>query len=295
MRKIFVLFAMFLSVLSCDSEYKYDATGTFESAEVTVSSEVSGKIISVDVDEGDKVKNGQLLVVVDTTALVLQRNILVRQQEAVLAGKPDIQKQVSSLRNQIRKQETELVRLERMQKGEAATKKQVDDVKAQLEVLQSQLDASLQSLNSNVATIDGNAAALNAQIKLIDDQIHRSYILSPVDGTVLVRYVQKGEMTTVGKPMMRIADMDNMYLRAYFTSEQLPSVSVGQNVKVIADFGADKQYEYEGTIVWISEESEFTPKGIQTNDSRANLVYATKIAVKNDGKLKIGLHGMVKL
>lgn len=295
MKKITIFALAAITLLGCNRQQDYDATGTFEATAITISAENTGKLISLNASEGQLVQEGELLGVIDTSALVLQRAVLEKQQAAILATKPDVQKQVASLREQIHKQETELARLQRMQQGGAATAKQVDDVAAQLSVLRSQLDATLQTLNANVASITNNAAALEVQMQVIDDQIRRSRITAPCDGTVLVRYVEQGEMTVIGKALMRVADLQNMYLRAYFTSDQLSQVALGQTVTVIADFGGNEQYEYEGTVVWIAAESEFTPKGIQTRNSRANLVYATKIAVKNDGKLKIGMYGEVIL
>jgi HlyD family secretion protein len=293
MKKILILSLLALVFGSCNRSASYDATGTFEANEVTVCAETTGKIITMEAEEGATMHAGQVLAVVDTTALVLQREVLEKQQLAMLAAKPNVQKQVASLREQISKQEKELARLKRLQAGEAATGKQVDDVETQLRVLRSQLDASLQTLNANVASVDGNAAAIESQKRLLDDQISRCRIVSPTDGTVLVRYAQKGEMAMTGKPLFKVADLENMFLRAYFTSDQLSRVKVGQTVKVIADFGGSEQYEYEGTVTWIASESEFTPKNIQTRNSRANLVYAAKIAVKNDGKIKIGGYGEV--
>lgn len=295
MRKILLTAIAVTALWSCNRSTGYDATGTFEADEVTVCAETTGKIIAMDAEEGGVVKENQVLAMVDTIPLLLQREVLMKQQAAMLAAKPNVQKQVASLREQIGKQEKELARLKRMQAGDAATGKQVDDVEAQLRVLQSQLDATLQTLNANVASVDGNAAALESQMRVLDDQINRCSISTPANGTVLNRYVRKGEMAVAGKPLFKVADMENMYLRAYFTNDQLSRIKVGQKVKVIADFGADEQHEYEGTISWISSESEFTPKNIQTRNSRANLVYATKIAVKNDGKLKIGIYGEVVL
>ncbi|MBQ9439332.1 MAG: HlyD family efflux transporter periplasmic adaptor subunit [Paludibacteraceae bacterium] len=295
MKKILLSIITAVLTLSCTKQNVYDATGTFESTEITVSAEVSGKITSLHAVEGSRVAAGQELGIIDTTSLVLQREVLRKQQSAMLSSRPDIQKQVASIREQITKQENELARLKRMKEGGAATGKQVDDVEAQLRVLRSQLDASLSTLTANVTSANNSAAAIEAQIQLIEDQIRRCHITSPTDGTILVRYAEQGEMAVAGKPLMRVADLENMYLRAYFTSDQLSRVAVGQQVKVIADFGGDEQYEYNGTVAWIAADSEFTPKGIQTKNSRANLVYATKIAVHNDGKLRIGLYGEVKL
>lgn len=287
--------AALLMLAGCSNNQDFDATGTFEATEVTVSAETSGKVLTLNLEEGQTVKAGECLGIIDTMQLYLQRGQLVQQQQALLQGKPNAGKQVSSLRQQIEKQEREVARVERLLDGNVATQKNLDDAQTQLNVLRNQLDATLSTLNTSNASIDGNAAAMEWQIKQIDNSLSHSRISSPVDGTVLVKYVDQGEMAAAGMPIMKVADLENMYLRAYFTSDQLSKVKVGQKVTVIADFGGDEQYEYEGTVIWISEESEFTPKSIQTRNSRANLVYATKIAVKNDGKLKIGLYGEVKL
>ena len=295
MKRTILYAAALLLLVSCGDKQDYDATGTFEATEITVSAEATGKLLRMDAEEGSAVSEGQVLGVIDTTTLVLQREVIRKQQAAMLATRPDVQKQVASLREQIEKQETELARLQRMEAGGAATSKQVDDVATQLRVLRSQLDATLSSLNASVNSANNNAAALEVQMQLLDEQIRRCSVTAPSAGTILVRYAEAGEMAVAGKPLLRMADLEHMYLRAYFTSEQLAHVQLGQAVTVIADFGGDEQIEYKGTISWISAESEFTPKGIQTRNSRANLVYATKIAVKNDGKLKIGLYGEVKL
>jgi HlyD family secretion protein len=221
--------------------------------------------------------------------------MLQKQQAALIAGKPNVEKQVAALRGQIATAETELKRLKRMQAGGAATGKQVDDVEAQLSVLRSQLDATLQSLNASVSSLNNNVSAMELQIRQLDYSISKATISSPISGTVMVKYLNAGEMAAAGRPLMKVADLDHMYLRAYFTSEQLSDISLGDEVTVIADFGGDKQIKYPGTITWIAQESEFTPKGIQTRGDRANLVYAVKIAVKNDGRLKIGLFGEVRL
>lgn len=295
MKRTILYAAVLLLLVSCGDKQDYDATGTFEATEITVSAEATGKLLSMNAEEGSAVSEGQVLGVIDTTTLVLQREVIRKQQAAMLATRPDVQKQVASLREQIGKQETELARLQRMEAGGAATSKQVDDVATQLRVLRSQLDATLSTLNASVNSANNNAAALEVQMQLLDDQIRRCSVTAPSAGTILVRYAEAGEMAVTGKPLLRMADLEHMYLRAYFTSEQLAHIQLGQTVTVIADFGGDEQVSYEGTISWISAESEFTPKGIQTRNSRANLVYATKIAVKNDGKLKIGLYGEVKL
>lgn len=294
MRRIVYIAAAMLAV-SCGTKAEFDAQGTFEATEVVISSEATGRILNFDVVEGTKVDANKLVGVIDSVQLHLQRKQLVAQQSALLGSRPDVKKQVAALREQIAKQTSELRRVENMLRDGAATQKQKDDIEAQIKVLERQLDATLSTLDKNTTTINNNSAALEAQVAALDDRISKCRIVSPVSGTVLVKYTETGELATIGKPLMKVADLDNIYLRAYFTSDQLAKVNLGDEVKVIADFGGDERYDYVGRIAWISSESEFTPKTIQTKDSRANLVYAVKIAVENDGRLKIGLAGEVVL
>ena len=294
MKRIVYIAAVVLAA-SCGTEAEFDAQGTFEATEVVVSSEATGRILNFEVEEGMAVEANQMVGAIDSVQLHLQRKQLVAQQSALLGSRPDVKKQVAALREQIAKQNEELRRVENMLKDGAATKKQKDDIEAQIKILESQLDATLSTLDKNTSTINNNSAALEAQIAALDDRISKCRIISPISGTVLVKYAEAGELASVGKPLMKIADLDNIYLRAYFTSDQLAKVNLGDEVKVVADFGGEERYDYTGRVAWISSESEFTPKTIQTKDSRANLVYAVKIAVENDGRLKIGLAGEVVL
>lgn len=287
--------ALAVLAVSCGKEAEFDAQGTFEATEVVVSSEASGKIMRLDAEEGTQVLANAVVGEIDSLQLDLQRKQLIAQRSALLGSRPDVEKQVATIKEQIAKQKVELVRFANMLKDGATTQKQYDDMEAHLRVLESQLDATLSTLTKNTVTINNNSAALEAQILALEDRIAKCRVVSPVGGTVLVKYAEVGELATMGKPLFKVADLDKIYLRAYFTSEQLSKVKLGDTVKVIADFGAEERYEYEGTITWIASESEFTPKTIQTKDSRANLVYAVKIAVKNDGRLKIGLAGEVIL
>ena len=294
MKRIVYIAAVVLAA-SCGTEAEFDAQGTFEATEVVVSSEATGRILNFEVEEGMAVEANQMVGAIDSVQLHLQRKQLVAQQSALLGSRPDVKKQVAALREQIAKQNEELRRVENMLKEGAATQKQKDDIEAQIKIMESQLDATLSTLDKNTSTINSNSAALEAQIAALDDRISKCRIISPVGGTVLVKYAEAGELATVGKPLMKIADLDNIYLRAYFSSDQLAKVNLGDEVKVVADFGGEERYDYTGRVAWISSESEFTPKTIQTKDSRANLVYAVKIAVENDGRLKIGLAGEVVL
>lgn len=287
------LFPAFLLLTSCSSTPDYDATGIFEATTVTVSSETPGKIISMPVTEGDSVSRGELIAVIDTVLLYLQREQLRSQQESAESSTPDVAAQAASLRSQIAHQEQEAARLGRLLADGAATQKQLDDTEAQLRVLRGQLDALLSTLGKNRNSISGNAKAIFYQREQIEEQILKSKVEAPVGGTVLEKYAEEGEYTAPGKPLVKIADLGNVYLRAYFTSSQLSSLKLGDKVTVIADFGGDERIEYPGTITWISQESEFTPKSIQTSDTRSNLVYAVKVTVKNDGRIKLGQYGEV--
>ena len=294
MKRLVYIVAAMLAV-SCGTETEFDAQGTFEATEVVISSEAAGRILSFNVEEGMRVEAGDVIAEIDSVQLHLQRSQLEAQLSALLNSRPDIQAQVASLREQITTLKVEQRRIENMLRDGAATEKQKDDIDAQIRILESQLSATLSTLNTNTSTINSNAEAIRVQISALDDRIAKCRVASPISGTVLVKYAQEGELATVGKPLVKIADLNNIYLRAYFTSDQLSRIKIGDEVTVTADFGGEERYDYEGRIAWISAESEFTPKTIQTADTRANLVYAVKIAVENDGRLKIGLAGEVKL
>ena len=294
MKRIVYIVATMLAV-SCGTEAEFDAQGIFEATEVVISSEAAGRILSFDIEEGMEIDAGEPLAVIDSVQLHLQRSQLEAQLSALLNSRPDVQTQVASLREQIATLKVEQRRIENMLSDGAATEKQKDDVDAQIRILESQLSATLSTLNTNTSTINSNAEAIRVQISALDDRIAKCRALSPISGTVLVKYAQEGELATVGRPLVKIANLNNIYLRAYFTSDQLANIKLGDEVTVTADFGGEERYDYVGRVAWISAESEFTPKTIQTKDSRANLVYAVKIAVENDGRLKIGLAGEVKL
>lgn len=289
------MYLLLLILAGCSRSESFDATGTFEATEITVSAEASGRILAFDVNEGDRIAQGQTVGTIDTVQLYLQKMQLERQIASVRSNRPDISKQVTALQEQIAQQETERTRVKRLLDDGAATTKQLDDIDATLKILNGQLEATLSTLRNNTASIDENSSSIELQIAQVEDRLAKCRIVSPVTGTVLAKYAETGELASTGRPLMKVADLDHIYLRAYFTSEQLAALQLGQEVTVTADFGADEQYEYPGHIIWIASESEFTPKNIQTRNTRANLVYAVKIAVENDGRLKIGLYGEVNL
>lgn len=280
---------------SCSGKTEFDACGNFEADEILVSSQGTGQLMWSDIQEGMTVTAGNTLGIIDTVQLYLQKAQLESQLKSVMSSRPDVESQVASLRSQIANLKSEKSRLERLVAKGAAPTKQVDDIKAQIVILESQLDAQLSALSKNTSAVEFNANAISAQIDMIEDKISKCHIVSPVNGTVIAKYIHAGELVGMGTPIMKVADLENMFLRAYFTSDQLGSIVLGDKVTVTADFGGEHQFQYEGKIVWISSESEFTPKSIQTRNTRANLVYAVKIAVRNDGRLKIGTYGEVNI
>lgn len=290
-----VIMAAAALLVSCTSHPDYDATGIFEATTVTISAETAGKILTLTPFEGDSVIAGTPIALIDTSMLALQRMQILTEQQAATASAPDIDAQAADLRSQISHQKSEVERQQRLLADGATTRKQFDDAQAQLRTLTDRLQGLLSSLGKSRNTITDNAAALHYRREQVEDQIAKSTIISPLTGTVLVRYAEPGEYATPGKPLLKMADLDHIYLRSYFTAEQLAHLRIGQKVTVVADFGGDERFDYPGEITFIAQESEFTPKSIQTPDTRANLVYAVKIAVKNDGRLKLGQYGEVRL
>ena len=295
MKKYAMILMVALTLSGCHKKADYDATGIFEATTVTVSAETQGKILDFPLEEGDSVVRGEFICQIDTTLLSLQGLQMGSQRVSAEVSSPDIQAQASALRAEIAHQRHECARIERLLADGAATDKQRDDANARFASLQGQLSALLSSLEKNKSSISDKANAMQYQQDQISDNISKSKVLSPLTGTVLVKYAQAGEYAVPGKPLVKMADLDHIYLRAYFTAKQLADLKIGQKVTVIADFGGGETYDYPGTVTWIAQESEFTPKSIQTEDSRANLVYAVKVAVKNDGRLKLGQYGEVRL
>lgn len=282
--------------LSCGGkDGEYDASGTFEATEIIVSSEANGKILSLDIVEGQQLEAGAPVGTIDSTQLYLKKRQLLTSVRGVEVRRPEYNKQIAATQQQIATQISEKARIERLVKADAATQKQLDDINSSISVLQKQLEAQKSSLTTTTSGMSEDAAALMIQVDQLNDQLSKCRILSPIKGTVLVKYAEAGELTGSGKPLFKIADIENMILRAYITSDIITKLKLNQEVKVFADFGEKEMREYPGTIVWISDKAEFTPKTIQTKKERANLVYAVKIAVKNDGYIKIGMYGEVKI
>ena len=290
---IITIVAVFFTACS-DKNEAYDASGTFEATATLVSSEVTGKILSFDIEEGEVLKAHQNIGYIDSVQIYLHKRQLQKSIQAIKSRHPEVQKQIAVFQQQIATQKSEKKRIENLLKADAANQKQLDDINAYIALLEKQLAAQKSSLTITSKGLDEDVLTLEVQVEQLNDQLKKCQIINPIEGTVLVKYTEVNELAMPGKVLYKIADLENMYFRAYITSSQLTKIKIGQNVDVFADFGDEKR-AYVGKVEWISSKSEFTPKTIQTQDERANLVYAVKIAVKNDGYLKIGMYGQVKL
>jgi len=291
-----------------NKEKEYDATGTFEATEVTVSAKATGELKTFDISEGQAVEQGAVVGSIDayqlqqtSEQLEAQKRQLGATRSATDSRRLDLEKQLSSINQQIANAQRERQRFTELVADGAVPKKQLDDINYQIKVLERQREATRDQIRSNNASlaeqskgIGAQIDGLNAQQRQIADQIANAQVKAPIAGTVLEKYVERGEFVAIGKPLFKMADVQNMYLRAYVTSSQLKDLKIGQKVKVFADYGDKQKKTYEGTIAWISSRSEFTPKTILTDDERADLVYAVKVAIKNDGYVKIGMYGEVK-
>ena len=295
MKKLITMASAALLLTACgNSEKEYDATGTFEATETTVSAEQNGTLLTFAINEGDEIEAGSEVGLIDTTQTWLKLQQARATQEVYQSQKPDMEKQTSATRQQLAKAQAEQQRYKELVADGAAPSKMLDDATNQVQVLQRQLAAQLSSLSTNTNALSKQMAATEVQIDQLRDQLHKCHIKAPLKGTVLEKYAERGEFVAVGKPLFKMADMEQVYIRAYVTSAQLQSIRTGQQVKVFADYGDGKKQEYDGTVSWISSRSEFTPKTILTDDERADLVYAVKVRVKNDGFIKIGMYGEVK-
>ena len=291
---IYILATLFM-LAGCSKTSDADASGTFETDEILVSSQAAGQLLKFDVHQGDHLYLNQEIGLVDTLQIHLQKLQLNAQIKSIRSSKPDVESQIAALKSQLSNLQNEKVRIENLIAKGAIPTKQLDDINAQIDIINSQISALVTTLSKNTSALDHNVDALEVQTLMLEDQLAKCRVKSPASGTVIAKYVNAGELVNFGTPLLKIADLNSIYLKAYFTSDQLADVKLGQEVKVIADYGGDKQYTYTGRVIWISSESEFTPKSIQTRNTRSNLVYAVKIAVEQDGNLKLGMHGEVKL
>ncbi|MBR1503377.1 MAG: HlyD family efflux transporter periplasmic adaptor subunit [Prevotella sp.] len=295
MQKLLMLAGAVLMLAACgNNEKEFDATGTFEATETTVSAEQSGALTAFTVNEGDNITQGQEVGLIDTTQIWLKILQMGATKEVYQSQKPDLEKQIAATRQQLAKAQTEQRRYQELVADGAAPSKLLDDATSQVQVLQRQLDAQISSLSTSTRALDKQMAATDVQVSQLHDQLKKCHVKAPISGNVLEKYVEQGEFVSIGKLLLKIADIEHMFIRAYVTSAQLQTIKVGQKAKVFADYGDGQKKEYEGTVSWISSRSEFTPKTILTDDERADLVYAVKVAINNDGFAKIGMYGEVK-
>jgi HlyD family secretion protein len=292
--RILVFSTLFLLTACGDKDKEYDASGIFETTEVIVSAKASGEILRLDVEEGQTLSQGKELGYIDTLQLYYKKLQLGALKKSTTSRVVDRNRQLASIRQQISIQLRERARFERLVKSDAATQKQLDDINYQIEILQKQLAAESERLSSSNSSLSDESSSVGAQVAQINEQISDCTIQSPLSGTVLAKYAEQGEFATPGKALFKVANLSDMKLRVYITADQLTQIKLGQTVKVYADQGESGRKEYAGKISWISDKAEFTPKTIQTRDERANLVYAVKIAVKNDGYIKDGMYGDIK-
>lgn len=294
--------------MACNkTQLKHDASGTFEADEVIVSAEEPGKLLSFKIQEGDILKKDTVVAIIDALGVNLQQQQVEASMKALHEKTADVKPQVKLLKDQIavlQSQWTNLQhekqRIENLLKADAATGKQLDDINYQIEVVNKQITVSRQQIAVQLNTVFtqnrsvlSETSPLQKQVAQLKDKQQRANVVNPINGTVLTKYAMEGEIETAGKALYKIADLSTILLRAYISGIQLPAIKTGQQVKVYIDNGPDQYKEYTGEITWISDKAEFTPKTIQTKDERADLVYAVKIKVKNDGYLKIGMYGEV--
>ncbi len=291
---LIILPAFAILMMSCGkSKNTFDASGSFESEETIISAEGSGVINEFNIEEGDQLLPGTVIGYIDTIQLYLKKKQLEAQMIALDVKKPNVAVQLAALQEQLRTAQTEQIRIKNLVKADAATTKQLDDINASIDIIKKQIDALRSTLNITSSSIDKESLPIQIQIEQINDQIQKCKIVNPVKGTVLTKYAEKFETTMPGKPLYKIADLTTILLRTYITGDQLPLLKLNQKVVVSTDDGKGGFKQTDGIVIWINDKAEFTPKTIQTKDERANMVYATKISVKNDGTYKIGMYGEI--
>ena len=291
---IIILLITFIVVSCTKNKNDFDATGAFESVETIISTEAAGTLLQFNVEEGQVLSANQPIGIIDTTQLYLRKKQIEAQIDAILGQKPDIPVQIAALQEQLKQGELNQQRLKNLVKADAAPQKQLDDANTQIEVIKKQIDALTSTLDISSETVNRNVPPLEKQIAQLNDQLRKCRIINPIHGTVLTKYAQQFEIAAPGKALYKIAELDTIILRAFVTGTQLSQLKLGQKMTVQVDDGSQKMKAYSGLVFWISDKSEFTPKTVQTKEERADLVYAIKVRVVNDGFLKIGMYGEVK-
>lgn len=291
---ILVIAALAATLPACRHDIEFDACGQIDAEQVTVSAEAAGRIISLDLKEGDALVAGQMVGAVDSVQTALQISELEQRRDGAKSRLIDIAAQQAPQKQQLASLENDYRRFSALLKSDAATQKQVDDISSQIDILKSQMAAQKQTWERNNSSVQSEISTYEIQLAQKRDQLAKCRICSPVSGTVLTKYANEGESVTVGKPLFKIADLSDIYVRAYFTTSQLASLKLGDTLTVIPDDDSANPREYSGRLIWISSQAEFTPKNIQTRDERADLVYAVKVSVPNDGSIRLGMYAYVR-
>ncbi|MBN1820673.1 MAG: HlyD family efflux transporter periplasmic adaptor subunit [Prolixibacteraceae bacterium] len=291
MKKIFIIIILAALVWSCNKNGDLsDAFGSFEANPIIVSSEATGKVLNLNIKQGEKINQGKLVAIIDTTQVILKKQQLEAQVEAVKARRCNVSSQIAVFEEQIKNLKINEDRITKMLADGAATQKQLDDITGQINVVEKQVE----STRTQFTSINSEIEVLKTQLIAVDDQLNRCSVINPTDGNILETFIEEGEITVAGKALYKLANTDELTLKVYVSGAMLPSVKVGQEVSVLIDKDEETNQEMSGTVTWISPEAEFTPKIIQTKEERVKLVYAVKVIVKNDGRLKIGMPGEVK-
>jgi HlyD family secretion protein len=292
--KIFLFLVVIFGISSCrEKAEQFDAAGSFEAVETIIAAEANGKILQLNVEEGQELDSGQVIGYIDSSRIHISRLQLIQNKKAILSGRPQLSLQTEALRKELANAELDRDRTENLLKAGVASQKQLDDANAKVHTLQSRIAAQESTLQTTTTSLNEQGSNVDMQLKEINDQLSKCTIVNPVKGTVLTKYAEQYEMAILGKPLYKIADISSIILRAYITGDQLHQVKTGSTVNVYTDDGQGGYKETAGIITWINDKAEFTPKSIQTKNERANQVYAMKVNVKNDGYLKIGMYGQV--
>jgi len=279
-----------LALISCmGNKESADAYGNFEATEITISAQATGEITKFNLEEGDLLKAGQIIGWIDTTDLSLKKAQLLAQKQSVISKIPSLDAQIAVYQQQKTNVLRDKERIDKMYHDGAATPKQVDDIAGQVDVI----DKQMKSVKTQETSVYNEASTVQKQIDQVEESIRKSIIINPTEGVVLTKYVNTGEMAVVGKGLYKMADLRVMKLKVYVSGDQIPQVKIGNEVEVLVDKDRETNRKLSGTVSWVSESAEFTPKIIQTKEERVNLVYAVKVLVKNDGTLKIGMPGEV--
>lgn len=290
MKFFYPLIALSAILFSCnENNEKSDAYGNFEATEIIISAETNGRIIRFDVEEGQELKSGQQVGLIDTTELYLKSEQLRAQKKAVATRSPGVAAQIEVQFQQKANLEVERARIDKMFRDKAATQKQVDDIKGAIDLV----DRQIASIKTQQSGIVEEKEVVQKQIAVTREALSKCRIINPTYGTVLVKYAETGELAMPGKSLYKLADLSQMELRVYVSGDQLPNIKIGQKVQVLVDKDSKINQVMDGVVNWISQKAEFTPKIIQTKEERVNLVYAIKIRVPNDGRIKISMPGEV--